>query len=205
MLQATNKPALPLLALQHLAPLFLLAPLSQDLHVLSSNPSCHTSRFLPSLLSFLSSPAISFPIMLSCHVVSFFFYSITVHTLPPVPPSPFLPCPHLSCALLFCLNFLTSDPLNYVDVIFGAAHCLCKRKIRRGRTWFSFSSVSSAHSLVTSSLSAYHHPSSDSPLLTTSYRRLSLTLFLLCLSSGTSFPLPPSRNIHPPFALSLSV
>lgn len=70
-----------------------------------------------------------------------------------------------------------------------------------------FPSVSSARSLVTSSfssqpspllhLSAHQNlPSPPPPPPTTSYRSLSLSPLLHSLSSGTSFSLPQSKNIH---------
>lgn len=64
----------------------------------------------PSLLCLplLDRPVIQFP--RPCHLV----LSI---------PSPFLPSPHLSCALPI-LPEPATDPLNYVDVIFGAVHCV---------------------------------------------------------------------------------
>lgn len=106
-------------------------------------PQCPDISFFPPVFAFLSSVflplSFSFLLSLYCHIPfflyfpflpSFAFLYATVLSynflccaiLSFSIPSPFLPSPHLSCALPI-LPEPATDPLNYVDVIFGAVHC----------------------------------------------------------------------------------
>lgn len=92
----------------------------------------------PHAFPFRSFPVLFFfPPFCACHSRSLNFLYFNCKPSPfHIGAFPFLLLPHLSCTLLLYLNFLAADPINCVDVIFGAVHSaddsVCERDTEKG-------------------------------------------------------------------------